>query len=399
MITVVHTADHHWEVEKIEKCIKAADFIVEQLQIIKPDVHVIAGDVWHRRQTVTDSSAMIPALNAVKQMANVCPTIIIKGNNSHDSEGSLEIFRDLKTDYPLYITERAGTIGFFRLAGGITAFIPYEDFKNYSEQPDAIFHLMSYPEKSHLLSEMNTTSIEESNMVINYELRRLFIGMGAMSHDYRCPTIFVGHCNILGSKLSTGQTLIGQDIIINPKDFELTGSDVVCLGHIHEWQRFDGNVWYSGSIYNGNFGETSPRHLLIHRVEKGSCVTEEIEIPSTPMAMHECECEYDGDLLHLKDKNETVCDWIGAELRVRVYLTKDQRGLVTEDQIKQKYHDAQSYQIEYITIAEQRIRSHEIIKAQSLRSKLVEWGSVISKELDAQTLDYADKVETSIAAE
>ncbi len=390
---ILHSADWHWEQDKLDKCNASSDFIIETLRRERPDVHVIAGDYWNRRQTLNDSSAVIPALNAIKDMANLCPTVIIKGNEAHDNGGSLEVFKGLGTVYPIYVADRAETIGLFR-KNIIVEFMPAESFDEFP--PDLILHLLPFPEKSQFLARVEETSVDASNMKMVEAIRSILLGFGAISHGQKVPSVLVGHLNVLGSRLSTGQTLVGQDILIDPADLELAGADVVCLGHIHETQKFRSNIWYSGSIYHANFGEVSPRHVLIHTVEKGSCQTKHVVIPSTPLSLH--EAHYESATNSLRDGFEQA-DWYDAELRVRVYVTKEQRNLVTEEWVMAQYPNAKSYKVEFLTVPDERVRSSQIAHARTLREKMVEWGKVMGKEFDETVLAKADEAERAFRVE
>jgi exonuclease SbcD len=412
MLRIVHSADWHWEADKLDKCQASADFIFDQLRELKPDLHVIAGDYWNRRQMLTNSSAVIPALETMKLLADISPVILIYGNEAHDAAGSYEIFRDLDTEFPIFISSRAQAI-WLASSGIFTTDAP--------TVPIALIHVFPYPTKSWFLAGKENVSIDESNLLIQDALRKIFTGFGAISMDAKCPVIFVGHCNVSGALLSSGQTLIGQDIMISKQDLLLARADYYALGHIHKAQEVGPRMWYSGSIYHCNFGEVEkksfnnvvvsiksvpPRSFqtfggtqvpdTIHR-EVEVC---QVEIPSRPLSLHECKYASDDDapwiLVGDVDGSCTAVDWEGAELRIRVHLTKEQSALVTDEDVKNVYPGAFSYQIERIIIPEERVRSGEITKAKTLSEKVEQWGSSIQKEIPLEVYSLAAEVERMV---
>ena len=59
---IIHTADWHWSERHLDKCMQSAEFIIERLKAHRPDLHIIAGDYWDRRQVLSDQSAVLPAV-------------------------------------------------------------------------------------------------------------------------------------------------------------------------------------------------------------------------------------------------------------------------------------------------------------------------------------------------
>lgn len=389
MIRVLHFGDAHFEKDKLDKCIASADFIVAQAKELKPDIIVNGGDTFNRLQSLNAKSAVSAAKSFIVSLADIAPLVIIKGNEAHDSAGCLEIFKDLDTAYPIYATERAGTVLL-----GRQSLRPFDQFEDGGlERADAVIHLLSYPEKAWFLADKPGLSIDESNALIQDAIRKIMLGFGAISADAKCPVVLVGHGNILGAVLSSGQGLIGQDIILSKHDLALAGTDVQCWDHIHDCQQVGPNIWYSGSTYHCNWGETKPKFILLHEIERGSCATTPIEIPSRPLSLHEASWEV-GVGWH--DEREAVADfhdWEDADLRVRLHVTKEASALVDDKSVCDLYPGAASYTIERIVTPDERIRSSEITTAKTLREKLLEWGKSIEKEISPEVLEMADEAE------
>ena len=262
--------------------------------------------------------------------------------------------------------------------------------------PTALIHLFPYPTKAHFLAEAGNLSIDESNKLIEEALRQLFLGMGLLSDEVKCPVIFAGHCNISGAMLSTGQVLLGQDIMINKHDLELARADYYALGHIHKAQAITEKIYYAGSTYHCNFGETEKKSFNCVEFDNDKAMSiETIYIPSRPLSLHECEINVDGSLVDMNPKEQDQ-DWINAELRIRFYQTKEQVGQVTDERLRTLYYGAYSYTIERITIPEERIRSSEIVACLTLVDKVKEWAKTIDKPLPEEVLVLAAEIEGSV---
>jgi exonuclease SbcD len=414
MIRILHTADWHFSAEKLEKCLNSAEFIIAQSLAIKPDLHVIAGDWWDKRQSLNTSSAIIPALGVMKRLAEISPIVMVIGNAAHDNPGSLEIFRDLNTAFPIYVTDRAETILFTEYEGH-SFFQGTPGF--YGPDSDiAVLHLFPYPTKQWFLAGKENLSIDESNQLIQDALRKIFTGFGAISMEAKCPVIFVGHCNVSGALLSSGQTLLGQDIMISKHDLELARADYYALGHIHKAQEVGRNMWYSGSIYHCNFGEVEKKTFRLIEFQGqgtnlGASSTERrgwpdqrqdtIYIPSRPLVLLEA------DIIHpIENDPGTGLDITSgdprfiedAEVRIRVHGSKEEQLHWTDEEIHETFPGAFSYQIERIITPEERIRSSEIVKAKTLPEKVLEWGNSIQKSIPADVLGLAGDVERSVVS-
>jgi len=391
MLRILHFADAHFEKDKIEKCRASANFIVDQAVELRPDLIVNAGDTFNRLQSLNDKSAISLAKSFIMRLAEVAPVVIIKGNESHDSRGCLEIFTDLETEWPIYTSEGCETILFMQDVDR-SYFVPWQDNKE-SRSADAVLHLFSYPEKAWFLRDKPNASIDESNLLIQSAIKQIFTGFGAISMDAECPVILVGHGNIAGAKLCSGQDLVSQDIMLSKHDLALARAEVQCWGHIHECQEFMPKGWYSGSTFHNNWGEVTPRFVLLHEVDRGSCQTTKIQIPSRALVLDECELGENMDIKFLT--NGTIVP--DADVRVRAHGTKERQALFTDEDIECRYlGQAHSITVERIVSPTERTRSAEITKAKTLTEKVVEWGAVTNQEIKPDVLTLAGDVERSV---
>jgi DNA repair exonuclease SbcCD nuclease subunit len=385
---VLHFADFHFEKDKLAKCTASADFILAQARELKPDLIVNAGDTFNRLQSNNEKSAISLAKSFITHLARISPVVIIKGNESHDARGGLGVFQGLRTDHEVYATEGCGSIGF---ADKFEWFEPTTT--SGEDRYRFILHLFSYPEKAWFLRDKPNASIDESNLLIQTAIKQIFTGFGAISMDAKCPVIVVGHGNISGSKLCSGQDLVSQDIMLSKHDLALARADVQCWGHIHECQEVAPHIWYSGSTFHNNWGEVTPRFVLLHEVNREACVTTKIQIPSRALVLDECELGENMDIKFLTD-GTIVPD---ADVRVRAHGTKERQALFMDEDIECRYlGQAHSITIERIITPTERTRSAEITKAKTLTEKVIEWGAVTNQEIKPDVLTLAGDVERSI---
>lgn len=396
-LLIAHTADWHWTEERIERCLEGANFILEHLMSLKPDLHVIAGDFWDRGQRVSSHSAFLPAVEVVRRLAEISPLVIIYGNGAHDMPGSLEIFSYLETRYPVYVTAQPESILLIQSRDSSAfRFVPFDGTGLSASEMDsivALLHLFPFVSKNKALGKREKLSLADANLLYRGELQAILRRFGSISERLSVPTILVGHCHVRGARVSSGQLFVERDPVVSTSDLELAHADYYALGHIHVRQRFGNAIWYAGSTHHVNFGELEKKYFNMVRVEEKSVAVTEVEIPARPLVLH--EAQFDASTNRIIDQDPER-DWCGAELRVRIFLTKDQLGLVTDEDVRACYDGAYSHKIERIVIPESRMRVAEVARASSFPDKLCEWGKVVGLEISPDLQEMADEVERRI---
>lgn len=383
---ILHIGDSHFDHDplRLEKVQISARFIELTAEECEPDLIVMSGDLMHRRQYLSGSSAVPAMIMHVIMLAKYAPVVMVYGNAEHDAPGSLDFLMQLRTDNPVYVASRAETV----LLMNTRKFETYDERLAQSTLVQAIIHLMPYPTKAFFLAGKTPGTIDEANAEIQRAILGIFHGMAVRTIGTTLPVVFVGHLNVSGSMLSTGQVLLGQDIMVSAADLLTIGADYYALGHIHKAQLVGLNMQYAGSTYHTNYGEIEEKVIYeVHIAHRGSVGTREILIPSRPLSLH--EMKYDPDRKQFVDQG--VDDWRGADLRVRVYLTAEQD--MPDEIIRSHYDGAASYQIERITIPAERTERSDITHALTLSQKLAEYSRATGREVDAETLAIADEIE------
>ena len=149
-------------------------------------------------------------------------------------------------------------------------------------------------------------------------------------------------------------------------------------------------MWYSGSIYRHDFGETEEKYLNVVEIKRGKVEVSREVIPTRPMAFH--EVTFDARNRSFLDEN-TDTDWLGSDLRVRLHIGIEQSHLVSDEEVRKNYPGAETVKIERIIIPEERIRWEFIARARTLPERVVEWGKSIDKQIAPEVLEIASEME------
>ena len=396
MIRIAHLADQHWSAEHLEKNNTSARYIEKILEEKQPNLIVIAGDLQDRMQRLVGTSAVTPMIDHVQALASIAPVFIIYGNEEHDPKGSLEVFRRIEGEYQIIIAERANNYVLYpnRSIIGLEWNEDIIDLNQDMLTGSLMIHSLPYPTKEWLLQELPTLAIDEMNRKAQEKLRELFLGFAAYrrKHGGELPSLLVGHCNVTQSKLSNGQTLISQDLMVSADDILLADATYGAFGHIHLPQEFAPNHWYCGSMAHLNFGEIEPKQFNIVDIEGRAVVnTEHIPLPTRPMSLQSATWNETG--LHT---DLSAMDIIGAEVRVRVKCRKEFSDFVNLDEVRRAFPGADSIKIEKIIEPEERIARSGIQKAKNLREKVAEFQRAAGQTPSESLLEKADKVAREI---
>jgi exonuclease SbcD len=212
---------------------------------------------------------------------------------------------------------------------------------------------------------------------------------GAHLAEHRGPRVLLAHAMVIGSRVSTGQPLVGCDFEIGVEDLALAGADAVALGHIHmpqAWGQAESElvahvgpapVIYPGSPRRTAFGEVEEKGYVIvslasgPRDERGRVATgwERIATPCTPMVL--AEGEYESAAGIRLDHGFVVS---GAEVRLRYQVAADQRDAAraAAETLRADMLDrgAVDVKLEEVVIATSSARAPEVARARTVAEKL-----------------------------
>lgn len=316
-IRVLHTGDLHignfpgpeqdGENARYKDICKCLDALVEKAAAEKPDIAIIAGDIFHQARVWSDRGLkeQQTAVKFFRDLEVICPVIVMRGTPNHDSE---EQFRTLEStfegDDSVHIVTEPGI----------------ETFHSYSGEEIQIACLPGF-DRGYFRAKNPGLSKEEENKVFTKAIEDMIIGLKAQCNG-DSPTVLVSHYTITGCNMESGQTAFFSQFepVVYPSTLTAADFDLVCFGHIHRPQQIEGckNAFYCGAISALNFNdEGQKRGFYIHEIGGDSTF---YEFPTREY--HTLRLDDDD----VREINEGGPDWIyklpllndGDELRDKV---------------------------------------------------------------------------------
>lgn len=380
MIQVATIADSHFdETSRWEECIRVHDWIAQDCERRAVDLIIHTGDVFERKSTPKERSAVAAWLT---RLAAIAPVVVVRGN--HDALGDLTIFRRLRTVHPILVDERANSWTIQTKGGHVHVAV------------------LAWPQKAHVHAALEAitgapVSLEQSEQGAGLMLQNVLRGLGdalsARRQVQEGPTIFASHAMVRGSMTSTGQPLVGCDLEIGLEDLALVRADLIALGHIHlgqEWDVAGAPAIYPGSPRRTAFGETEAKGYLLATFaceddvgggSWGLVDWERLETPATRMFLVEEEWGADG----LSDQTHPtwICglhgepnraEYSGSEVRFRYHVKSDQRDAARAalSGIRAYFtgHGVSVLKIEEVVVATARARAPEVAQGRTLEEQL-----------------------------
>lgn len=381
----LHTADLHLDGDpkKKAKADLSLNQILEYCQNVKVNAVIVAGDVFDKKQSFSRNSAVPIALNFFHKLSRLVDFVFITaGNQSHDETGSIELLHQIEPnvysyEYPVCLALEKGIDGY-----RVQDILRDDQIVNPAEY---IVTLVPYPTKASLLIE---DSIDNNNANFLDKFEQVFEHIGEVTQPYTCPKILAFHGNVVGSRLSTGQTLVSQDIMVAPSTLERALHDYYALGHIHLYQEIENahNMYYSGSIYNKSWGETEQKSFQVidfSDVEATEMNVERVFLTSArPMITLDCEYKDGFIWTEAGDLDDYVVN--DEEFRIRISINENERNLITEDKIQEiKNNFGEDVKIEFnIVPIERESRSEQIMHCKTLLDEVKEYATVVNESIN-----------------
>lgn len=353
-------------------------------QIIAENIHqpvaawLWPGDLDDGRMTIEDKNFLTAR---VQRMADHAPVVISYGN--HDLPGDLDFLAQLHAVWPIFVVSRSQTLR-VPLATGATA---------------AIFCL-AYPTRAAMVAA-GTPSDQIVETARRY-LDTLFIAAAQAlkeGTEEGCIPLMIGHVNVGGSIMSTGQPNIGKEIELDPVLIQRLGPIYVGLNHIHKAQEI-GGATYAGSCCRLDWGEIDPKSYIVVTYQQ---VVNEIEqwqdwswraerkpIDVAPMYHVEGELTREG---FTPSNGEAVAttNFAGAEVRVRYRFNANEKSALDEALVRAPFEGAKRIETDPIALRERAARAPEVAAAQTLEDKVaafvrrsgIEWSPGLEQKLSA----------------
>ena len=366
-----------------EETLRVMDWCAARLEQEQPDVIALGGDLFDRRPDVFELRVVAEWL---VRLAAIAPVVGVAGN--HDPVG-LTVFNFLASKHPIH----------------------FADVPEVWHAAGVDLLLLPWPRKSHLLAQLGEAGKEEARQVGVDLLLNVLRGLGA-SGSSDGPRCFVGHVQLCGAKVSTGQPLApGADFELGTQDLALARCDAYLLGHIHlpdDTMIGDSPVSYGGSFRRTAYGEVEEKSMVVVGFDGPVVTRERITIPCAPMLL--CTAHWYTEHVGLPGDvvvpaglcfDEDPAVLAGAEIRLRYSVDADQRDAAkaAAAEWKQRALEAGAIdcKVEEMVRSVNTARAPEIAKAATLDEKLAAYwkarGTTPSAERAGTLLSMAHELE------
>lgn len=307
-IRVLHTGD--WHIGRFngpEKDGQNARFLdichclealVKGAQETKPDIAVVAGDVFHQARTWSDRglTEVQAAIGYLRELEKVCPVVVMRGTPNHDGESHFGMLKTaFEGDDSVHIVTEPGVGTYYSYDGKAVQVACLPGF-------DRGYYRAKHP----------GLSKEEENEVFTKAIADMIIGLKAQCKA-GTPAVLVSHYTITGCNMESGQTAFFSQFepVVYPDTLAAADFDLVCFGHIHRPQQIEGckNTFYCGAISQLNFNdEGQERGYWIHDIDGRG------EVSSTfhqlPTRQHKTIRLNDEDVAGITTGNLEVADFL-----------------------------------------------------------------------------------------
>lgn len=373
-----------WHLDKNEnrkrKACESLDQMVEYVKNNHVDYIVHGGDFWETKQSFGENSGVEYGFQYLKELSKHVKAIILnKGNNNHDYPGSINLLHQLRQN--IFAHEYPISLAMYDHADKIIGIDilrkSEEEYTVYDGEPELIVNLMPYPSKAMIVRDM---SIDDNNLEFGEVFDGLMDMFGITNEKFKCPKAFSFHGNVRGSRLSTGQPLTGQDIIISQLSLRRAKADVYAFGHIHNWQEFAPDMFYTSSLYNCNFGETEQKYFIItkfNQTDEGVTVSSEKIAFKRVRPMVNVKAEFiNGEFVI----NQNVPE--NAEVKIQYKIEQDLQDQVTsakKEELRARYGADTILEPDIIPV-QRESRSEKIMEAKNLAEEFIEFCIVTGRD-------------------
>lgn len=391
MIRVAHIADLHCCREHQAVALKSLEFLVQYIKKSPVDLVAISGDTWDASMLNTEASGFNGFIDAIRNIADEAPVAMIYGTPSHDTDGSLEVFRKINSRHSITVLEPAQSYLLLKASGEEVEIVPDDG----GVQPCATAVIIGVPEprKKYLLAN-GAAGKEETESLLRDSMQKLCFMLAAKRRERAyLPCVMLYHGDVAGCSLQNDRTVErGTGVAITIDDLAGIGADYYALGHIHKPQQVGTlPAYYAGSIYPKDFGETHVSGFNIVEMEAaGSPATvQRVNFP------HPQNMKIEGGAnIKIED------DFSGKRVWLDITCTKEERFLLDEDKLLAQLKEHGAVDGSRVTISDiptETVRAAEITEAAGVTEKYKVWAENSGIELKDSVLKKIAELDAEIS--
>lgn len=399
---IAHLADLHCCREHAEEALASLRFFAEHIKKSPVDMVCIAGDTWDASMLNTEASGFNRFTDAIRDIADIAPIAMIYGTPTHDTDGSLEIFRKITCKYGITVLDPGQA--YFLTPNGDRICSEEEANRLYDKHNRmAVIFGIPEPRKKYLLAGTSAGK-DETEETIREAMHKLCYLLAAKRNEYdTMPCIVLYHGDVAGCSLQNDQTIErGTGISITIDDLNDIGADYYALGHIHKPQRVGSlPAYYAGSIYPKNFGEThlagfnivqpSPYLNYDGKPREGSATVARVDFPHPQNVKLEHRYSTKGEELHFGGAVK------GTKVWVEITCTKEQRAFIDPEATLKRLLNEGAVEGSRVTISEtavETVRAAEITEVNTPTKKYEIWAQNSNLEVDPSIIEKIKTLET-----
>lgn len=351
---IAHVADLHIDERSdvsLDEQVEILKWVADDAADLDAQVLVCAGDIYEGLSSVAERNA---AAEVFQYWASLMPVIGVRGN--HDVPQDLEIITRLKSQHQILLFERPATWSVLGM----------------------MFHLLPWPRKGHLVAaSASDASRADVSKLASQAMRTILADFSMRSLDARdngFPSVFVGHVELGTALADSGQPMAGRcDIEVGESDLMGIGADYYALGHIHKHQVLQGRICYPGSPRQTSFGEDTIKGYCLVDVRPGQDPIIEHRRSPAPQRIT-VHGEWRDGVMFWEPPLDPGNTPAGQFARLVYEVAEHERAHAREmaDLFAQKLieNGARGVKVDARTQVVHRIRSEEIVRAETLEDKL-----------------------------
>lgn len=269
MLKVLHTGDWHigsfpgpevgGQNARFQDICRCLDFQAMYAEEHRPDLIVVSGDIFHQARVWSDRGLRESrtAIDHIRRLSNVAPTVVLRGTPNHDSEEQFEMLTTaFYGDDSVSVVTEPEVLHIHTYHGQHVDVACIPGF-------DRGVHRAAHPGLSR----------EEETQVFTDELAKVVLGLKAQCEP-GVTSILSTHFTVPGCNMESGQTALFAQFepVIYQDTLKAADFDLVALGHIHRPQQLPEAgraVFYCGSITGLNFNDEGQPRGFYMRPSRG----------------------------------------------------------------------------------------------------------------------------------